>query len=129
MKLTAPFDVGAVVIGDDKSVITFKKHYHPDAITLVLEGNCCSTCFFEENSIVDAKALKGKKIIAIEQVESQTPNTTETGDEDVVLKYHAVKIITSREEVILDWRNESNGYYDGECYISFAKRENWEETQ
>lgn len=83
-------------------------------VHLAIDGDCCSSSYFEENSVKDAYGLVGQTLVNIEHVSSALNDKDE---ESVCTKYHAIKITTDKEVVVLDWRNESNGYYDGTCEV------------
>lgn len=85
-----------------------------DRVVLALTGDCCSGSYFEAQSVKDVQGLVGQTIVGIEAVKSAQPNK-ET--DDGLTQYHAIKITTNQETVVVDWRNESNGFYDGECTI------------
>jgi hypothetical protein len=83
-------------------------------ISLALDADCCSASYFEEQSVLDLKALVGQELVSIEHTESRKEDV----DNDVcVTKYHALLVRTDKESITVDWRNESNGYYDGSCDI------------
>lgn len=86
------------------------------SVKLDLSGDCCSGSYFEETCISEAKELVGQTITRIQHVESELPEREEPHGN--VTKYHAVKISTLSGELVLDWRNESNGYYDGSCEVA-----------
>lgn len=84
-------------------------------VVLSLDGDCCSGSYFEERSVEDAHSLVGEELRAIAHASSRLADvTSEYGD---LTQYHAVKITTDKQEVVIDWRNESNGYYDGWCDV------------
>jgi len=86
-------------------------------VKLTLHGDCCSGSFFEALSVADAKALVGQELRQIATLKSSS--IEDHGEMDhLVCRYHAIKITTDQGVTVLDWRNESNGYYDGECVVS-----------
>lgn len=86
-------------------------------IELSLSAECCSSSYFEVNSVADVKGLVGHVIMGIEHVGSGPAHSWDDGHDNKT-EYHAIKITTDRCEIVVDWRNESNGYYDGECEIA-----------
>ena len=87
-------------------------------IVLDLDGDCCSVSYFEAESLKDLQSLVGERIVQIERVDSSLPGNKVVelrADEEIL--YHALKITTDKQELVVDWRNESNGYYDGECHV------------
>jgi len=98
-------------------------------VELKLTGDCCSGSYFEEQSIKDAQTLVGQTLFNIENAESARPYvkaaygyTDEKTDNWVdgtdAIHYHCLKLTTDQGVTVLDWRNESNGYYDGTCRVS-----------
>lgn len=92
-------------------------------VTLKLDSECCSSSHFERLSVEEAKTLVGQRLLAIEHVESALENRYCPDNDDPYtntsghIKYHALKITTDQGVMVLDWRNDSNGYYDGECEV------------
>lgn len=88
-------------------------HMHGGAtLRLVLDGDCCSSSYFtKEAQFAD---LVGAKILAFEEVDS-SPDGFEEYDLDGTdsLSWHFLKVTTDKGHVTIDWRNDSNGYYDG----------------
>jgi hypothetical protein len=92
-------------------------------VELRLTGDCCSGSYFEQRSVEDVKALVGQTLLGVEPVESNVADyrveaTEENGYNGGSYRYHAVKLSTNQETVVVDWRNESNGYYDGTCTVT-----------
>ena len=85
-----------------------------ETIKLELSGDCCSHSYFEKLSVKDAKEMVGRDLVRIEHIASWLPNSKGADDST---RYHAVSLITSDGMSIIDWRNESNGYYDGTCNV------------
>lgn len=110
--------VESVGFSDDKTrmKITFK-----DGIVglFCLEGDCCSQSYFTEDCIKDAQDLVGGELLCCEEVESNDlhPERKYPGEDDGFgsdcVRWHFVHLITDKTQVTLDWRNDSNGYYDG----------------
>lgn len=82
-------------------------------ISLGLDAECCSSSFFEEFSLKDAESLVGRDLLSISEV-SWTEKECAPKYQDSV-ENHAIKVVTDDLTVVLDWRNESNGYYGGTC--------------
>lgn len=86
-------------------------------VQLNLYGDCCSQSFFEEHGVKEVKALVGFMLLGVQPVQSgelsQGAILRMSEVEAGLVRYHAVDIITSAGTTVLDWRNESNGYYDG----------------
>lgn len=73
-------------------------------LTLTLEGDCCSSSTYTDASQFDE--LIGSTIQSIEERAGETENNGE-------LQWHFLVFTTNKGHVTIDWRNDSNGYYDG----------------
>lgn len=71
-------------------------------------GECCSTSFIE--SIDDLSALQDCTIFDVQTVDGESKDV----DDYSVHKWHFIKFKTSKGWATLSFRNESNGYYDGQ---------------
>lgn len=123
----------AEVIGPGRKVVSFAKSnasavdYRPptdrvdltldDGRTLALElqADCCSRSYFAD--LKQFEELVGSTILDAEEREG--PDTENDGD---VMRWHFLVLKTDKGHVTIDWRNESNGYYDGELEWSIVPR-------
>lgn len=83
-----------------------------------LYGDCCSRSEYTNEGFEAFKELEGAKIVEIEDRdgESDTPSKTiEDGEDD---KWHFLVVKTDKGHVTIDWRNASNGYYDGNIALA-----------
>jgi hypothetical protein len=78
-----------------------------------LEGDCCSSSYFADVKQFDE--LKGATIQSIEERDeaSSTPLAKPEDDNDSSVSWHFLVFTTDKGHVTIDWRNDSNGYYDG----------------
>lgn len=74
-------------------------------------GECCSSSFIE--SIDDLSVLQDCTIFDVQIVEGESKDV----DDYSVHKWHFVKFKTSKGWATLSFRNESNGYYDGQLEL------------
>ena len=96
-----------VKIAADKQALLFVSADGTEHIALV-DGDCCSYTWIEH---IEMPALGMPfKILAIEDLDM--PDLGDMPDCDVVA-YYGAKIITDKGEMIIDYRNDSNGYYGG----------------
>lgn len=96
----------AVFLSEDKCAIMFRT---PDGDMVVqCEGDCCSRTWIEHVS-VPALGFPAV-VIAVEDVDM--PDLGDMPDCDVVA-YYGCKITTNHGELLIDYRNDSNGYYGG----------------
>ena len=85
-----------------------------DTIDLILEADCCSQSFFETRSVSDLESLVGQTLLHLESVESSNVSSDE-------ICWHALLVFTDQRSITVDWRNESNGYYDGSLLIADSR--------
>lgn len=88
------------------------------AIALSLEAGCCSKSHFTDAS--QFAELVGTEILDAEEREGGVnsyydgkPLTDPDEYADEVQKWHFLIFTTNKGHVTIDWRNDSNGYYDG----------------
>lgn len=106
-------------IADDKQAILFKT---PDGdIIARADGECCSHTWIES---IELPALGFPALV----VSVQDLHMPDIGEPE--LSHYGLKIITDKGEIIIDYRNESNGYYggslsfDGEYYYGGVHGQN-----
>src|SRR5262245_56661086 len=76
-----------------------------------VDADCCSYSWVEH---VELPALKSRAtVISVSDIEmpEAAASTFHSGQE--VLAFYGCKIITDRGEIVIDYRNDSNGYYGG----------------
>jgi len=92
-------------------------------VRVELEGDCCSSSFFDDYSLIDARGLMGEQLKGIEDTGRAEPeNDPYKGGCDVI-EYHALVVRTDKQSITIDWRNDSNGYYSGTARIFFDGEE------
>src|SRR3990167_2600399 len=93
--------------------ITF--HCKEGDVAFGAEGDCCSHTWIE--SIDMPGNLRGV-VLSVEEIEMPNLGNIDgkrhTGVNEV--SYYGLKIITKRGHAVLDYRNDSNGYYGGNLY-------------
>lgn len=84
-------------------------------------GDCCSHSYIQD---VDGPC-KGK-IIAV----GETNGGTKEEDYNVIKYHNVVLTIEGKGHLIVEFRNESNGYYDGNLQLCNERRgwQNWKST-
>lgn len=80
-------------------------------MTLASYGDCCSNTWIEG---IDTPANLLGRVISIEEIDM--PDLGQP-DEYGLLQYYGLKIITDKGHAVIDYRNESNGYYGGNLYV------------
>ncbi|HWX31234.1 MAG TPA: hypothetical protein VNZ53_27820 [Steroidobacteraceae bacterium] len=73
------------------------------------DGDCCSHSWIEA---VEMPALGlPATVISSEPLDLDKPDVT--NDDYECLRFYGHKIVTDRGEIVIDYRNSSNGYYGG----------------
>lgn len=103
-----PFKISKVDVVDS-GTLTFVSDAGA-TLSIILEGDCCSGSYFEESAAKEAAGLLGSTLSQVRRVSSKLENFD---DADQYTQYHALELVTENGVTTLDWRNESNGYYDG----------------
>ena len=96
----------AVYLAEDKKAIKFDLDGAEPIITRA-DGDCCSSTWIEY--IETPENLLGT-VAAVEDVDM--PDKGSPAEYDVIA-YYGCKITTDKGSCLLDYRNESNGYYGG----------------
>ena len=74
------------------------------------DGDCCSTTWVES---VELPARGFPAVIqSIEDLDMGKPDSWEEPDKECVA-FYGCKIVTDNGDIVIDYRNESNGYYGG----------------
>lgn len=82
-----------------------------------LEGDCCSSNYFTSPAEQFGE-LVGATIQSAEERDGSSRDgmpASENGDE---VSWHFLVFVTERGHTTIDWRNDSNGYYDGSVYLT-----------
>jgi hypothetical protein len=102
--------VTGMKIAEDREALLFQTT-EGDMLVRV-DADCCSYTWVES---VELPALGFPALVTaveeLEMPESATPSTFHK-DPDV-LAFYGCKISTDRGEIVIDYRNDSNGYYGG----------------
>lgn len=86
-----------------------------------VEGDCCSTSFVE--SIDVSTGIVGAKIVGVEEATLESPPIGTDLSKYEHLECYNLRIITTLGDVVVDFRNDSNGYYGGNVKTySISKR-------
>lgn len=89
-------------------------------LELSLDAECCSCSHFTDPS--QFNELLGSVITDAEEVSGGTPTATSMAVEcqDDEQSWHFLRFTTNLGHVTIDWRNDSNGWYDGELMARFV---------
>jgi hypothetical protein len=80
------------------------------------EGECCSTTWIESIDMPDALLGTIRNIEDINMPNLGDIPTAKRGSVDSV-RYYGLKITTDKGSAVIDYRNDSNGYYGGDLYF------------
>lgn len=93
-------------IAKDKKALLFE--VGSENIIARTDGDCCSNSWVES---VELPALGfPAKVLSVEDLKMPDLGSP---DEHEVIAYYGLKITTDKGEIVIDYRNESNGYYGG----------------
>ena len=79
-----------------------------DPVVVLCEGDCCSETWVEHVSL----PARGFPALVLEADDIEMPDLGEMPDREVVV-YYGFKVTTDKGEMVVDYRNESNGFYGG----------------
>lgn len=105
--------ITGVKIAADREAMLFETNEGP--IVCKVDGDCCSHTWIED---VEMPAL-GLPAKVIEMGDLAMPDTsapTKTNNREEEMSYYGYKITTDRGEIVIAYRNSSNGYYGGSIH-------------
>jgi hypothetical protein len=79
-----------------------------EPIVAKADADCCSNTWIEHISL----PYKGFPCVVISAEDVEMPDQGAQPDRDVIC-YYGFKIQTDKGDMVIDYRNESNGYYGG----------------
>jgi hypothetical protein len=95
-----------IEIADDQQALRFVLTDGECIVTT--DADCCSYTWIEH---IELPALGfPAQVVAVEDIDM--PDLGDMPERDVVA-YYGCKITTDRGEIVIDYRNDSNGYYGG----------------
>lgn len=97
-------------LADDKQALRFRVR-GGDPIIALVDADCCSYTWVEH--IENAEAIIGREVRWVEDIDM--PDLGDMPNRDSVA-YYGLKIETDGGICVIDYRNESNGYYGG-CLV------------
>jgi hypothetical protein len=92
-----------MMIAKDKQAILF---ITDEELIVRTDGDCCSETWVENIELPGFPA----KVLAVENLDM--PDLGSPNDYDVI-EYYGCKITTDKGDIVIDYRNSSNGYYGG----------------
>ena len=98
--------INKIMISDDKKALLFQTD--SGEVIAKADGDCCSNTWIESVEL-PARGFPAK-VLAVEDIEMPDLGSP---DEYECIAYYGYKITTDRGHIVIDYRNESNGYYGG----------------
>lgn len=98
-------------IADDRQALLFQTA--DGDLVVQVDADCCSYTWVES---VELPALGFPALVtAVEELElpDDPPKSSSFHTDPEVLAFYGCKISTDRGEIVIDYRNDSNGYYGG----------------
>lgn len=89
-------------------------------LRLALDGDCCSSSYYSD--MAQFNELVGSTIRGVEERDGESRDgldedakklEKEKGEYRDEVSWHFLVFTTDKGHVTIDWRNDSNGYYDG----------------
>ncbi len=116
-----------LIIGSKVTGISVLKDYEVSLLLdggwqarLWLDADCCSNSFFTDMTQFDE--LVGATIVEFEERHGKSrEDLKEDNLRDECPSWHFLVIKTDKGHVTIDWRNDSNGYYDGILNLNLLK--------
>ena len=99
--------VTAVHLAEDKKAIKFDLA-DGSSVVAKTDGDCCSNSWIEH--IENPEFLIGSPVLSVADVPMPEPAQP---DEYGLVRSYGCQITTAKGQVLLEYRNESNGYYGG----------------
>lgn len=99
----------SIEIAEDKAALRFV--LSAGEIVAQCDAECCSQTWIEH---VELPALSFPALVLSVENLDLSALRQDNHEELECLQFYGVKIITDRGEIIIDYRNSSNGYYGGD---------------
>ena len=99
--------INKIMIADDKEAILFKTT--GEDVLVRVDADCCSETWVES---IELPAM-GFPAVVISVDDLKMPDLGDISGRDVIA-YYGCKIVTDKGEIVIDYRNDSNGYYGGD---------------
>lgn len=79
-----------------------------EPVVVLCDAECCSETWVEHVSL----PARGFPATVLDAADIDMPDLGQMPDRDVVA-YYGLKVTTDKGEMVVDYRNDSNGYYGG----------------
>jgi len=98
-----------IKIADDRQALLFETE--AGSVEVLVDADCCSYTWVEH---VELPALGfPAKVSAVEDLNMPEGKESEFHKDAEVLEFYGCKIVTDKGDIVIDYRNDSNGYYGG----------------
>ncbi len=97
--------INDIKIASDKQAILFE--CADGSHVVKVDADCCSSTWVEHVEVPDFPCV----VTGVADIEM--PDMGQPDDEYEVVAYYGCKISTDKGDIVIDYRNESNGYYGG----------------
>lgn len=103
--------VTAVWLAKDRQAVAFD--FGDQQLVAKVDGDCCSLTWIE--NIDNPEALIGATVTAVESIEMPDLGNVGTPHQPSVdeVSYYGERITSTKGICVIDYRNDSNGYYGG----------------
>ncbi|MGA7524102.1 MAG: hypothetical protein WBW84_16740 [Acidobacteriaceae bacterium] len=96
-------------IANDRQALLFQTT--DGEIVVDVDADCCSYTWVEH---IELPALGFPAIVtAVEELDMPEGKESKFHTDPEFLAYYGCKIVTDKGEIVIDYRNDSNGYYGG----------------
>jgi hypothetical protein len=100
--------ITAIEIASDRKAMRFLID-GGEPIVAKADGDCCSSSWIEHIEI----AARGFPATVVKVEDLDLPGSTDNDREHECLQVYGLEITTDKGEIVIDFRNSSNGYYGG----------------
>lgn len=117
--------IGKTIVGvdlaEDRGAIRFRLA-DGGALVYLADGDCCSYTWIE--GVDDPAALLGT-VVQTENLEMPEGPVSEFHPNTDSVSFYGVKVTTANGRCVIDFRNDSNGYYGGSLEGPYAEDGSW----
>lgn len=110
--------VEKIELSDDRYTLVINRKYQ-----LVVDAGCCSETWIEH--IIGVKQLLRSKIRSVERLEfpsAYVEYLTKAEPSADYTQYYGLAISSNNGQMIIDFRNRSNGYYGGSIQLLISEK-------
>lgn len=102
--------INSIALAEDAMAILFRTD--KGDVVAQADGDCCSHTWIESVSM-PARGFPAH-VLKVDHLDMPDLGG---GDEWSEIAYYGLKIVTNQGDIIIDYRNESNGYYGGNLWF------------